>query len=1202
MNRESKAFKRAASALEALFMALAALYLAYRTSRITTFHLVWPARFEEILMVALAALAAARLVAAGTLNARTLAALALAAVYGLVYRNSGYRFLLFLAIFTVGFTDIDYKRILKVYLLAAGLFYAVTLIAGMTGLITNFVTARAGRGIRSAWGMSYYTDFASFGLFLLMALWVAARKLPDWATLIFCAGFLLLSAFIAHSNTSTICAGLMMLAILWHAFERRVVARRDGLRWMKRGPELFATFGFPLLALCMFFLMLLYARKLNIGYRLNSLLSNRLMRGVAAWKNYGVKPFGTPFEQHGNGFSTFPSNTYNFVDSTYALVLLRYGWVTLLALCLSWGYTARRACRCGDRRLLLVMGIIAVHAFSEHHFTECHFNILVAMPFAAYAPPDARAPEAAKPSRDANRTALAWTLTALLLAAGAYCLGPTLLIRLKTALELMHYGHGEHNLRLICVLGAALLGLCLLAWSVCGIIRAALNGTGLRACRRALAALALCAVMGGGAWLLAGRVVARLGAEYDAAVEADRRALEIAVSAAEGRVRSGVLPEVYSRRIGGLSRAAYFEDDLSRLRGDTVLLPSDEARGPFLDNGFLYVPISDSHALYTGDRAVAEALSEAGYRVTGYFSTAREVDLALAAELNALSYDPASGVALTGLQSRMDQGPWQDLYGGRYTVTWQLALPEQEASAKTVVCKLRVTTYRGDEVILEKSVRAGKFDDGGLATVSANFNITDSRDVAFEVQSMNGATVEVRQIRFQRSPYYDVHTFYDSRLRKVRDEYYGTDGQPILQKGGWFACDYGYDRHGNVASVRYYDREGEPVMISGGYAEERRVYNAQRQVVREEYRDWDGELVVCKQGYAADEREYDGAGNIVVQRYYGTDGGLLIARAGYAEVRREYDRNKQVVLERYYGVNGEPVALKEGYWGLERAYDAAGNVTMRRYIGADGAPLALGEGYAEVRRVYDGQHQVVREAFYGVRGEPVLLDEGYASNEREYDDAGNVTVQRYYGLDGAPAIIAEGYARIDREYNAQGQVVRESYFGIDDEPVPMKRGQCGEVMEYDEAGNVSMRRYLDADGQPMLTDKGYAEYRRVYNRRRKVVRESYYGADGAPVALPDGYAAVEYDYDEAGNVTAQRYFGTDGKPVIVKKGYAGIGTEYNAERRVVRRAYYGTDGQLINIRRKQYAVVEYEYDAAGKQTAKRYYDRDGTLVDEVIPK
>ncbi len=1064
MNRENKAFRNIASALETLFLALAGLYLIYRISKSTTFHLVWPSHFETILIGGMAVLAVARLLTAGAIRWKTLAALALALVYGLVYRNDGYSFLLFLAVFTVGFIDIDYRKILRVYLLAAGAFYAITMVAGMLGVITNYVSARAGRGIRSAWGMSYYTDFASLGLFLLMSLWIACRKLPGWGMLALCGAYLFLSACIAHSNTSTFCAGLLGLAILYHGFERRVIDHRPGLRWMKKGPELFAVLGFPLLALLMFFLMLLYAKKLNIGFRLNNLLSNRLMRGVAAWRSYGIKPFGTPFEQHGNGFSTFPSNSYNFVDSTYPLVLLRYGWVTLLALCLSWGHTALKARRCGDRRLLLVMGIIAVHAFSEHHFIDSHFNILVTMPLAAYmaADPEALTEPAARKGRNGT---LAWTATALLFAAGAFLAGPMLLSRIKTTLELMHYGHGTHVFRLACLLGVALLVLCLAAWAMSTILKALLERSGLRPCLRALAALMLSAFMGGGAWLYSGRVIDRLGADYVPTVESERRALEVAVGASSGKVFSGVLPALYSREIDGMACAAWFEDDLARLRGNTILMASNEERGPFIDNGFLYVPISDEHALYTGDRGVIEALREAGYAATGYYSSVRSVDLESAAASNGLAYSPERGLELKSDSEGMINGPWQDLYGGNYTVVWDLALPEGVQQPEDKLCTLRVSTYKGDTVVAEKDVRAKKFDADGLLTLSMRFRINDSRNVAFEARAAAGATVEVRGVRFMRTPDYDVHTFYDEKLRKVRDEYYGTDGQPILRKEGWFACDFDYDRHGNITSLRYYDCDGVPTLIREGYAERRRSFDARNQVLREEYYGTDGQPILSAQGCAASAYTYDDRGNVTVLRHYGLDGTPVLAVAGYARVDRAYDEANRVIQESYYGVDDAPIRLAQGQCGVVNAYDSAGNLTMRTYLDAQGQPTLIDKGYASFLRVYNSDKKLIREEYYGTAGELVTIEGGYAAQERDYDEAGNNTARRYFGPDGAPVKISKGYAEIRYEYNDKRKKIRESYYGIDGQPINRKKKFASVEYEYNATGKLAMKRYYDKDGK-----------------------------------------------------------------------------------------------------------------------------------------
>ena len=1002
INRESKFYRDLTRTLEALFLALTGVYVVFRLSKSTTFRVNWPGQFETFLMICLGAVALVRLLMSKPRWPQTPVAVAMVLIYGMVYRADGYSFLLFLAILTVGFIDIDYRKILKTYVAAAGAFYCVTILAGLMGVITNYVVARAGRGVRSAWGMSYYTDFASLGLFILMMLWAAWSALPDWTMLIFCAGYMLLSHCIAHSNTSTICAALLFCAILYHILERRVIDRQPGLRWIKRVPELFAVYGFPLLALVMFALMLLYARGLNIGYTLNNLLSNRLHHSVNAWKDYGLTPFGTPFQQHGGGFSTFPSNIYNFVDSTYPLILIRYGWVTLLALSLSWGWTARKVIRAADRRLMLVMCIIAVHAFSEHHFIDSHFNILVAMPLAAYLP--VKGGEAVSEGEQAGKArdnVISWSVTALLFIAAACLAGPALLSWMKTALEYHGLGHGEHWLRLTVVLAGVLFGVCLAAWSVSRLVKSLLTHAGPRAWRPAAMALLVCALAGGCVWLYADRTIDAAVRDNEAMVEADREALEIAVREATGRVYSGVLPAAYRREIEGISYAAFFEDDLSRLHGNTVLMPSDAERGAFIHNGFLYVPVSDAHALYTADRAVVDALAGAGYHPTGYYSSVGTVDLADAADRNELIYDPQAGLRMDVDDEAMRKGPWKDLYGGKYTATFELSIPEGANRDDGRVCTLRVTTFKGDIVAEEQEIHAGQFDGQGKLNASLSFNIPDSRNVAFEAWAAPGRKADIARISYVRTPDYDVHTFYDGKLRKTRCEYYSLDGERKLRKEGWFACDYDYDRYGNVNSIRYYDCEGRPTLINAGYAQRKRVFDARGQITREALYGTDGQLIMGSSDYAVNEREYDDAGNAVVQRYYDTDGQPTLIAKGYAEVRRDYDERRRLIRERYFGVDGRPIALSKGECAVEFEYDGKGNKTTVRYLDGEGRPMITARGYAELRRRYNSRKKVIREEYRGADGELIMLRGKYAVVETEYDSGGKPTVKRYYDIHGA---------------------------------------------------------------------------------------------------------------------------------------------------------------------------------------------------------
>ena len=151
INRESKTYRRMARLLEVLFLALAGLYMLYRISKSTTFHLIWPSWFEPGLMHGLALIALLRLLTGKLKRRETLIALAFALIYGMVYRTDGYSFLPFLGILTVGFIDIGHRKILRMYLLTAGTLFCVTVLAGYLGVITNYV--RIKNGLRSAWGL-----------------------------------------------------------------------------------------------------------------------------------------------------------------------------------------------------------------------------------------------------------------------------------------------------------------------------------------------------------------------------------------------------------------------------------------------------------------------------------------------------------------------------------------------------------------------------------------------------------------------------------------------------------------------------------------------------------------------------------------------------------------------------------------------------------------------------------------------------------------------------------------------------------------------------------------------------------------------------------------------------------------------------------------------------------------------------------------
>ena len=1181
--------RRVAWALDVLFMALTGAYLLFLAEDTTTFSLPFPAGFEKTLFIALAVAAALRLIANGPLRLELVPALAMAGLYGLVYRSDHYRFLLFMGLITVGCVGLDYRRLLKTWLMTVGVFVGVTFIAALAGAIDNFVYIK--NGIRSAWGICYPTDMASIALFAALMLWVTWKKLPDWAMLPICAACMLLSGRIARSTTSLVCGLLFFCAILYRMFEGTAMARRPGMRRVRKGVDLLLTASFPLFALAFFALMLMYHRGMHLGFKINGLLSDRLHLAVDAVRQYGLKPFGTPFDQIGAGGSMLPAAGYNFVDSSYPLILVRYGWVLLVVLGLTWAWTVRRAIRCGDRRLALAMGIIAFHAFSEHHFTECNYNLLLVMPFAAFA----AGQRAAKPARRAGRVPAALA-TAAICAVCALAL-PRALTLLRTFFEAEGLcGGGRNGWRVIALLLVLLAALAGAIWAARRLARAVSGREPVRRATLAGGALLLCAGVLAGGFIRADRAgAAALDAQADL-LEADAPAMEIVTAAATGGVYSDVLPAAYARRFGGVAPSVFSGEELARYHGATALMPADGECNVFFHTGCLYTQISDAHALYTSDRAVIQALTDAGYHLTGYYNRVRDVDLAAEARLNGLAYDPEDGLRLEGFEGSLIYGPYYDLYDGKYTVRYDLKLTEDVPPDATIVCTLRVSAYWGQSVLLEKEVRRNQFGEDGRLTASIPFTLYDGgRGVEFLAFTGEYELVTIEGIHLSRTPDCDVHTFYNDRLKVVRQECYTLEGAPTLSAEGYFAFENDYDRAGNVSRVRYFGLDGAPMLIGAGYAEVRRDYNVKKQVIREAYFGVDGQPVARPGGEAVNEREYDDAGNAVVNRYYGVDSQPVITTSGFAEVRRAFDDDRHVLREAYYGADGQPIALEGGQCAIEQAFDDAGNLAMRRFFGPDGAPMMIENGYAEIRWTYNGMRQVVREAFYGVDGAPIMVPSHQAANEREYDDAGNVTVYRYFDDAGLPVVTMWGYAELRREYDGARRVIREAYFGPDGAPMAQPLGHVAMTLGYDDAGNVAVRRYYGADGLPTLTSEGYAEVRREYDGAGRMVREAFFDVNAMPVMTSSHQAANEREYDDAGNVTVYRYFDTAGDPVVSMWGYAELRREYDGAGRVVREAYFGPDGAPM-AQADGCVRLERAYDDAGNVAEERRYDAGGGLI------
>lgn len=981
MKQESAIRLHLIRVLETVFLALTGFYLLYWETRTSCFNFTYTQGGQRILFLVFCAVVAARTLVLGFRHWSVWAAAGCAVLYALAYRATGYIFLTFLGVMTVGMIAVDVRRLLRVFLASVGVYLAVVLLGALSGSITNLIYVR--EGLRSAWGMNYPTDLASAVLLCCLFLWAAFDRLPDLAALPLALLSLALSVCIAKSMTATAVGVLFAAAVLYRIAERRFLETR--CRPLKKTVHALLILAFPICAAVMFGLIAAYLKGVPFAEQMNGFLSDRLRLAADAYRAYGLTPFGTAFEQIGYGGTTFRPEGYNFVDSSYPLILLRYGWVTFLMLGALWCFGTARALRNGYARLGLVMALTAVLAFMEHHFTELYFNVLLIAPFGAMLPPE-------RDGKLEPKRAAFYVPFAAAVCVGAYFLLPELLMRLRTFWTVSGVNGRANPWTASLLLALLVLAAGALVLGLCRALRGLIFREKFHASSLGLLLLGALVLIGG--FALSERQIERQAPRYSAAIEAERGAIETVLENGGGPLYADDLPTVYRKAFPKIGKNVLGGEDLARLPCVSVLTPLGPERHIFFRCGFLYAALSDAHALYTNDPAAIAALTERGIRLTGYYAAEEQPDIEALAEANGLPF--AEGGIVLEESARTLTVPIGGLYAGEYTVSFAIASCEGAGEAVS----LWIAANDGEAMLAE---RTAPIDTLGPmpTTLSIPFCIDERaenyRSVEAMLEAPKGVTLTVSGVRYGRTPSLDVHTAYDRALRKTREAFFAPDGTPTPNADGAFAVGYGYDAAGNVAEYRYYGADGSPMTLPAGYAVLRRTYDEARRTVREAYFDEQDRPALLADGYASVAYAYDAEGRRVETRYFGTDGAPAETVWGMAAHAYSFAADG-TVRESFFDTDGKPVLTVWGYAGEERNYDGAGRQIRERFFGTDGAPILRPIGFAEIRTEHgDG---VVTEYYFDADGNPVVCALGCAARRYEYDGAGNVIRTVYLGLGG----------------------------------------------------------------------------------------------------------------------------------------------------------------------------------------------------------
>ncbi len=1151
--------------IELAILAHFAFYLFFISSYTTTFGFVFPLKFETNLLLVLFLTVASRAILI-PYNKKTIFALLIGIVFYLSWREVGYIFLFYVAVLMVGLAEIDYRKILKTYILSVGTVTIGATLASLCGAITNLVYSSAARGIRSSWGTVFPTDFATGLLYLLLFSFSLCLNTPSIIFIIPGTLVFFISKLIAQSTTSSICSALFILLVLLMNLNKWLDDGREVWKRNRMIAQIATVAAFPVCAGFVFFLLYLGLHGYVSILDFNEYTHSRMRLSVEAIQNYGIKPFGTAFDQIGAGGSIISDTRYNFVDSTYVLILVRYGWVTFVAVLISWLYMAIKVIKSGNSRLALVMIIIAIHSISEHHFPEVNYNLLIVMPFAYFGNHEVNKESTLEDwigtgaIRKKRIVQLISVLTGTFLCA---LMLPTAFSWLRTAFKGHDYsGSGNREIKVLLILMCLCVAVALLIYNVSALIADHYSEKKINKKNAMMGLICFFIIMVVG--IKTNTMIDQVSSWRIEQIAEDSYVLEIIKANADGKLYIDTYPESYDREIGGISKALFNGEDLARFDDTTVLVSSDLDSNCFFSRGFLYMPVSENSAIYTNDRSVVKALENAGLHLTGYYNGTKNVDMVYESSINNLPTTERGGIMLDGWDHSLFYGPYTDLLNGKYTVTYKLRIKPEIYVDDHEVITLKINTYCGLNTIAQKAIYRSFFDENGELSYELPFSINSGKAVEFLAFAADGQQVEIESIAYKHTPDYDVHFVVDKKGRKTHEEYYDIDGKQINLANGSMGADYAYDQDDNIIKIRYLGADMKPLVISGGYAEIHRDFNKNGLVTKEEYFDENGNPTILAGGQDSYERSYDKEGNILSERYFGVLGEKILLNGQYHEVKREYDEENRLTSEFYFGLDGNLITLPNGYCSFTREYDDNDNITVQMFYGIDGNLTDTAWEYAGYKRDYNENKKVIREEYLGTDGKLQALSSGQAIVEREYDGAGNVTVEKYYDEKYQPILLNDKYHMIVRRFNSGNQIIHEEYYDEKINKLVLPTGQASVDYGYDQSGNRNEYRYFDVDGNPVLYNGAYWMLKYDYNEKKQVVFEYYYDLDGNPVALSGGQGAVGYEYDEKGNRIMVRYYDTQMNPVMYGGTYGYVKLTYNEENKLCRKTYYNLQDEVVN--------------------------------------
>lgn len=656
-----------------------------------------------------------------------------------------YKILVFMPLAAISLYGIKPEKVIKWFVITIGTLLIATIICSMSGCI-RVISDITHAKMKIAYGICNMTDFAAYILFILLFTWCIQKKESIKADIIIGIISILVAAttyFLTQSKTTVICCVFLSIACIWNLLAETVFTRKEHLNKFLNKTDIITAFIPVIMIIILLIMIICYGKGEPWAQYLDDIFSRRIHYQWEAYQNYGINLFGTYFDMTGNGGTMIiEAKGYNFIDSSYAFLFIRYGIIVSLIFFGLWIMIAVKAIKSGRRNIAYAMAIMAIYALSESHIQEINYNILTAMPLCAFTVlPDKKQNDIEQ--KKLNKANWFSIITAIVIAAGAIVLLPKAMSWFRTIVFLNHWNSGTSTIwpLLVCI---GFILLLIVIWKAIIACRNKMDW------KPVIAIACVLSLIGFGVWR-ADSVIREGQQDQKHIIAEEEELIRLMQSAAEQPIYAAERSELYKRQIGGFSDYAMTLEDFCRLHKGTIIVDKSNESTNTLQMGGWYLQFSDNSGVYSYDPAVRTAMTEKGFEWKKIYYSERSCDLEDLAQLNGLDMTEQGSLILNGKDHSLRNNRLIDQYTGDYEVRYDLSIDSDKSNmGNDIVCRIQITGRKGETIILEREITVSEFDNDGHFSITIPYTLTDTPRMEYRIEVEDGVKLLVNEIAWKR--------------------------------------------------------------------------------------------------------------------------------------------------------------------------------------------------------------------------------------------------------------------------------------------------------------------------------------------------------------------------------------------------------------------------------------------------------------------